>query len=103
MTTEDKSLLTDAEIEGELASLPGWRREGIFLKKSFRFADFKEINAFLPHLASSIVRLNHHPDILFLPGEKRLDVATSTHSHQAITRADLALACALESWQTPAV
>lgn len=98
---EDKTIVTDAQIEAALADLPGWRREGNLLKKTFVFADFKEINAFLPHLVATIVRLNHHPDVDLRPGRKTCAIETSTHSAGALTRADLALARALEEWPRP--
>ncbi len=98
---EDKSAPSDGEIAAALDGLPGWRREGIFLKKSFRFENFREINAFLPHCAETIVRLNHHPDLDFRPAEKRMDISTSTHATGGISRADLSLARALEEWPRP--
>ena len=32
---EDKTALTDEQIDAELATLDGWRRDGIFMKKDF--------------------------------------------------------------------
>ena len=100
--TEDKAVLSDEEIRKELETLPGWRRAGILIEKTYVFENFKQINAFLPHVAGTIVRLNHHPDLVFLPGKKSFEFTTTTHSHKAITRADIALARALESWTPPA-
>ncbi len=96
---EDKTVLTDPEIEAELRTLDGWRRDGIFLKKDFIFANFREINQFLPHLTRTIVAQNHHPDFAFTGGQKKLAVEVTTHSAKAITRADLNLARALNSWR----
>ena len=77
---EDKTALTDEQIDAELATLDGWRRDGIFMKKDFIFANFKEINAFLPHLTATIVAQNHHPDFSFISGEKKVSVEVTTHS-----------------------
>lgn len=99
--TEDKTVLSDEEIEEALAHLPGWRREGKFLKKTYLFDSFKPINPFLKHLVDVVVTQNHHPDVVFRPGEKKFEIATSTHSHGAITRADVALAEKLERFEAP--
>ena len=58
---EDKTALSDEQIDAELVTLDGWHRDGIFMKKDFIFANFKEINDFLPHLTATIVAQNHHP------------------------------------------
>lgn len=96
---EDKSLLTDEQIALALKSLDGWTRDGIWLTKDFVFANFKEINAFLPHMTRVITAQNHHPDVEFRPGQKRCSFRTSTHSAGQITQADLDLARALNDWR----
>ena len=96
---EDKTVLTDTQIETELQSLPGWRREGIYLKKDFILGNFGAINRFLPHLTRAIVAHNHHPDFSFVGGDRRVSVSMTTHTEQAITQADIDLARALEGWR----
>lgn len=96
---EDKTLLTDAAIAAQLADLPGWRRDDVFLKKDFVFANYKEINQFLPFMTRTIVALNHHPDFEFVGGEKRVSFVTTTHSAGCLTQADLSLAKALNGWR----
>ncbi|HCN10165.1 MAG TPA: hypothetical protein DIT01_19735 [Lentisphaeria bacterium] len=95
---EDKTTLTDEQIDAELATLDGWRRDGIFMKKDFIFANFKEINAFLPHLTATIVAQNHHPDFSFISGEKKVSVEVTTHSEGGLTQADINLARDLNAW-----
>ena len=97
---EDKIKLTTEQIDKELKNLGGWKRDGIFLRKDFVFANFKEINQFLPYLTSSIVRQNHHPDFTFVAGAKKLSIKVTTHSEGAVTRSDLNLATTLNQWRT---
>ncbi len=96
--TEDKARLADQEVDRKLAELPGWTRDGIFLRKDFIFANFAEINAFLPHLTGTIVKQNHHPDFAFVGVEKRVTVQVTTHSEGGLTQADIDLARGLENW-----
>jgi len=100
--SEDKTALSDAEVTVALAATDGWQRDGIYIRKEYRFANYREINQFLPYLTQTIVAQNHHPDFSFSPGEKLVAVKVTTHSHGGITRADLALAQALDGWRSAA-
>ena len=95
---EDRTTLTDEQIAAALDRLEGWERDGIFLKKDFRFETFKDINRFLPYLTKTIVAQNHHPDFSFVGGDKLVHVEVTTHSEGCITQADLDLATALNAW-----
>lgn len=96
---EDKTRLTDDQVAAELASLDGWARYGKFIKKEFAFANYREINQFLPHLTKMIVEQNHHPDFAFDSGTKTVSCKVTTHSEGGITRADIQLARALNDWR----
>ena len=96
---ENKTKLAEAEVDKELKSLEGWKRDGIFLKKDFIFTTFKEINKFLPHLTSTIVEQNHHPDFSFNCDEKRVSIKVTTHSEGGLTQSDLNLAITLNQWK----
>ena len=96
--TEDKGILKINEIDDALRLLPGWAREGNFLKKDFYFKDFKEVNTFIAHLSFSILKLNHHPDFSFLGRDKKMSVKLTTHSTGCITEADLNFAKFLNEW-----
>lgn len=98
---EDKSTMTDSEVDLAVSEISGWRREGIFLKKDFVFANFKEINAFLPWLTKTIVEQNHHPDFALICARKTVSVEVTTHSAGRATRADINLAKALNAWPRP--
>ena len=99
---EDKTALSDDQITAELARLDGWQRDGVYIAKTFEFANFAEINQFLPHIAKTIVAQNHHPDFSLDTGSRTVSVRMTTHSHGGITRADITLARALNAWQSNA-
>jgi 4a-hydroxytetrahydrobiopterin dehydratase len=82
--------LSDREIDGRLAGLPGWRREGGEIFKWFRFEGFPEAMAFLGRLVEPCERLNHHPDIE--SHYDRVRIGLHTWSERAITEKDLVLA-----------
>ncbi len=96
--SEDKTTLTDQEVDQKLESLDGWKRSGIYLLKDYVFSDFKEINKFLPFFTKTIVEHNHHPDFCFIGGDKKVALKMTTHSEGGLTQADLNLAEALEKW-----
>lgn len=56
------NVLTAVEIEQALAGLPGWRREGEALVKSFEFGSFREAMSFMVRMAFEAESLNHHPE-----------------------------------------
>lgn len=86
--------LADAEIERELASLPGWTREGDAIVKTFRFGSFREAVAFVGRLAPFCDAADHHPDIDIR--YRRVRLAYATHSEGGITEQDIAGARAAE-------
>jgi 4a-hydroxytetrahydrobiopterin dehydratase len=96
---EDKTPLTDDQVAAALAALDGWQRDGIFIRKDFVFANFAEINQFLPHLTATIVAQNHHPDFSLVCAEKKVAVEVTTHSAGGLTQADINLATALNGWR----
>ena len=96
---EDKTGLTNEQVDKELKNLNGWRREERILKKDFTFNNFKEINKFLPYLATTIVKQNHHPDFSLITKEKRISIVITTHSVGGLTQADINFARTLNTWK----
>jgi 4a-hydroxytetrahydrobiopterin dehydratase len=96
---EDKTSLTNEQADAALAVLDGWQRDGIFIRKDFIFANFAEINQFLPHLAATVVAQNHHPDFALVCAEKKVAVEVTTHSAGGLTQADINLATVLNGWR----
>ena len=86
--------LSDAEITANLAGLPGWRRAGDTITKTFTSAGFPEAVAFVTRLVDPAERLEHHPDLDLR--YNRVIVSLSTHDQGGITGADFTLAAEIE-------
>lgn len=88
------ALLSDAQIEDGLASLPGWRRDGHALVKRFTCPTFADAVAAIVRLGFEAEAADHHPDVTI--SYRRLTVSFSTHSEGGITQKDLTGAAAAE-------
>lgn len=98
--TENKTVLTAEQVDTELTDLTGWSREGTVICRDFTMANFKDITGFLNHLVDTITEQNHHPDFSLDTGTRTIAVRVTTHSEQAVTRADIDFAHTLNQWQT---
>ena len=85
------ALLSEAEIEGGLAGIDGWRREHGSIVRDFEFPDFAAAMAFVQRVGEAAEDANHHPDIL-LHGWNKVRLTYSTHSEGGLTAADFAQA-----------
>jgi 4a-hydroxytetrahydrobiopterin dehydratase len=92
--TEKPKALSEQEIDGRLASLPGWKREGGEIYKWFRFSGFPDAIDFLRRIVEPAERMNHHPDIE--SHYDRVRIGLHTWSVNAITEKDLGLAEEIE-------
>lgn len=81
------ALLTDAEIEQQLASLSGWTRVDRAIRKQFTFQDFPEAVLFVSALVPAAEAADHHPDIEI--HYKRVVLTYSTHSEGGLTSKDI--------------
>ena len=97
--TEDKTVLTADQVDAELTNLTGWIRGGTVIYRNFTMANFKDITDFLNHLVGTITEQNHHPDFSLDTGTRTIAVRVTTHSEQAVTRADMDFAHTLNQWQ----
>jgi 4a-hydroxytetrahydrobiopterin dehydratase len=86
--------LSDAQVERALASLPGWRREGGFIAKEFRFPTFLAGIRFVDAVALVAEAQEHHPDIHVVWTAVTLKI--TTHDEGGLTKWDVALAKAIE-------
>jgi pterin-4a-carbinolamine dehydratase len=89
MAAEDRTVLSPDQVDMELETLEGWRRDGAVLSRDFVFGNFRDITAFLNHLVRTITGQNHHPDFSLNTGTRTISVSVTTHSERAITRADM--------------
>jgi 4a-hydroxytetrahydrobiopterin dehydratase len=83
-------LLTEDEIAAQLASLPGWTREGSSITRSVTRDDFRGAMLFTGAVAYLAEEAGHHPDILVQ--WNRVTLTLSTHSAGGLTGADFGLA-----------
>ena len=97
--TENKTILSDAEVDAELQLLEGWSRDGVVISRDFVMANFRDITAFLKHLVDTIATQNHHPDFSLDTGTRTIAVSVTTHSEGRLTRSDTDFATALNAWK----
>lgn len=83
-------LLTPAEIELALPSLPGWSTDGRSLRRTYVFPGFPEAIAFVNQLVAPAEAQGHHPDIAI--SYNRVTLSLTTHDAGGLTVKDLALA-----------
>jgi 4a-hydroxytetrahydrobiopterin dehydratase len=83
-------LLTDEEITGALAKVPGWVRVDDSITTTVELADFRAAVLYVGAVAYHAEQANHHPDILVQ--WNRVTLTLSTHSAGGLTAADFALA-----------
>src|SRR4051812_2270625 len=91
----NQGLATDAAIQGALAELPGWKRQGNALQKTFDLKGFKAAMAFTGTVGELADRADHHPDILIQ--FHKVTVTLSSHDKGGVTDRDLRLARQIEA------
>jgi len=91
---EAMAKLSDAQVARALGSLSGWRREGDFITKEFRFRTFLAGIRFVDEVAKIAESQEHHPDIQVVWTTVTLRI--QTHDEGGITRWDVSLAKEIE-------
>jgi 4a-hydroxytetrahydrobiopterin dehydratase len=84
------SLLTDTQISDELATVPGWTRDGSSITTVTERADFRDALLYLGAVAYLAETANHHPDVTI--NWNKVTLTLSTHSAGGLTANDFALA-----------
>ncbi len=90
-----RTKLTDAEIETELETLPGWSVAGGKLHKEYHFPNFIQAFGFMATAAIAIEKMDHHPEWFNVYNQVRVDLMT--HDAGGITKKDVELARVLEA------
>lgn len=90
------NILSDTDIDGQLAQAPEWHRNGESIVRDLKFADFAAAIEFVNRVAERAEAANHHPDIL-VHGWNNVRLTLSTHSAGGITESDFALAREIDS------
>lgn len=86
--------LDDAEIRARLATLPGWKRVGNEIGKSFEFRNFPAALDFVAGVGERAEAAGHHPDIDIR--YSRVDLRLTTHDAGGLTERDFRLAGAIQ-------
>jgi len=89
------ALLSDSEVEGRLAGLPGWERRGDAIAKEFERGDFVGSVKFVDSLVEPAEAMNHHPDLEI--SWSKVTVTLSTHSEGGLTANDFELAAKIDA------
>lgn len=90
--------LTNQEIEGALGELPGWEYDGEAITKTYALASFRDAVEFVNDIADLAEEENHHPDLEIYYDE--VVVSFRTHSADAVTQRDVAMAREVEALVT---
>lgn len=87
--------LPDATVTKQLATLPGWRREGGWLVREAELPSFREAIRVVTRVAGEAEAMDHHPDIVI--SFKRLTFRLQSHDAGGITSRDFRLAARIEA------
>ena len=89
-------VLDEGAIKAALRDLPGWKREGEALVKTFKCKNFAAAVAFIVRVGFLCEKKNHHPDLSNT--YNRVTLRFTTHDAGGkITDRDVALARAVEA------
>jgi 4a-hydroxytetrahydrobiopterin dehydratase len=92
-------LLSPAEIQMQLAVLPGWVVVDDRLERQFVFPDFVAAIDFVNRLVEPAERAAHHPDISI--SYNKVTVQLTTHDAGGLTAKDCALAKVISGFKLP--
>jgi len=87
--------LKGRELTTFLSELDGWEVVNEHhLKKEYKFANFREAQAFVDRAADLAEEQGHHPDICF--GWGRAEITIWTHKIDGLTESDFILAAKID-------
>ncbi|ORI21717.1 4a-hydroxytetrahydrobiopterin dehydratase [Rhodococcus sp. 1168] len=87
-------LLSNAEIDDALSSLPGWSLDGSSITRTVELPTFPAAIQFVSRVATAAEAAGHHPDIDIR--WRKLTFTLSTHSEGGLTSKDVDLAREIE-------
>ena len=87
---QDRTKLSDDEIQEELKALANWEIVEGKLHREFKFENFIEAFAFMTKLAMVAERINHHPE--WTNVYNKVSLWLTTHDADGISRFDFDLA-----------
>ncbi len=87
-------LLSNAEIDNALSSLPEWSLDGSSITRTVELPTFPAAIQFVSRVATAAEAAGHHPDIDIR--WRKLTFTLSTHSEGGLTSKDVDLAREIE-------
>ena len=81
---------TAAQIKSTLAKIPGWKKNGTVISRTFQFKDFPAAVKFVDAVAELAEDAWHHPDIDIR--WNKVTVTLTTHDAGGLTEKDFLLA-----------
>ena len=90
-------LLTDAERNALVGTLPGWAltKEGKAIARTIRLKDFSEAWGFMNRVALLAEKMDHHPE--WSNVWNTVNIELSTHDAGGLTSKDVKLATAINA------
>jgi 4a-hydroxytetrahydrobiopterin dehydratase len=82
--------LNASQIRAALATVPGWKKRGKTLTRTFQFKDFAAAMKFVNAVARRAEKAWHHPDIAIC--WNKVTLTLTTHSEGGLTEKDFELA-----------
>jgi 4a-hydroxytetrahydrobiopterin dehydratase len=82
--------LSEEQLTERLGRLPGWKKNGEAITKTFAFSGFVQSMEFVNQLAETAEEMKHHPDIDIR--YNKVVLSLSTHDAGGITELDINLA-----------
>lgn len=89
-----RTRLSAAVIAAKLKDLPGWRRVGRSIERTWRFETFVEAVAFMNRVFALAEAADHHPDLTNAWTTVR--VRFTTHDAGGLTERDFAIAAKVD-------
>ena len=86
--------LSDADIDAKLERIPGWKRVGNAIERTWRFGTFAEAVAFMERLFALAEETDHHPDLL--NSWTKVRVRFTTHDAGGLTNRDFRIAAKVD-------
>ena len=90
MPSQEKTPLTDVEIEDALTELDGWILKAQSIERVYKTGTFNAGLALVTEIAKAADEVNHHPDV-FLTYPK-VKIQLITHDVGGVTQLDLDMA-----------
>jgi 4a-hydroxytetrahydrobiopterin dehydratase len=84
------SKLNASQIKSALAALPGWKKQGAVVTRTFQFKDFPAAIKFVDAVAELAEQAWHHPDIDIR--WNKVTLTLTTHDAGGLTKKDFVLA-----------